>query len=87
MEIGAQLRMMQREQLRRNQAAQVGAALDVVGLGDAAIERLAAQRARVLLEAADQPRELAELRDCAPAAARVRAARPPTGVRPGRIRG
>ena len=54
--------MMQRDQLRRNQTAQLRAALDVVGFGDAAVERLAAQRPRVLLEASDQPRELAQFR-------------------------
>ena len=52
---------MQREQFRRDQPAQIRAALDVVGLGDAAIQRFAAQRARVLLEAADQSRQFAEL--------------------------
>ena len=53
--------MMHREQLGRNQAPQLRAAFDVVGLGHAALDRFAPERARVLLEAADQPRQLAEL--------------------------
>ena len=59
-EIGAQSRVVQRDQLGRNQAAQFVAAFNIVGLGDTAIERAAAQRACVLLETADQPRQLAE---------------------------
>src|SRR5579862_6847990 len=61
MEVVAQRMMMHRDQLGRNHAAQVGAALDVVGLRHAVIEGALAQRARILLEAADHPRELAEL--------------------------
>src|SRR5690242_7785301 len=53
--------MMHREQLGRNQPSQLRAAFDVVGLGHPALHRFAPERARVLLEAADQPRQLAEL--------------------------
>ena len=60
MEIAPQHRMMHREQLGGNQAADLGAELDIVGLGDAALERLALQCARVLLEPPDHPRQLAE---------------------------
>src|SRR5258706_13650856 len=53
--------MMHRDQLGRNHPAEVGAALDVVGLRDAALERALANRAGILLEAPDHPRQLAEL--------------------------
>src|ERR1019366_3845821 len=52
--------VMHREQLGGNQASELGAELDVVGFGDAALERFALQRARVLLEPPDHPRQLAE---------------------------
>src|SRR5262245_13948403 len=53
--------MMHRDQLGWNHAAQIGAALDVVGLCNAALQRLLAQRARILLEAPDHPRQLTQL--------------------------
>ena len=61
MEIALEHGMMHREQLGGNQAAELGAELDVVSFGDAALERLALERARVLLEPPDHPRQLAEL--------------------------
>src|SRR5262249_7612043 len=60
-EVAPQARVMHREQLDRNQAPQLRAALDVISLGHSALHRFAPQRPRVLLEAADQPREFAEL--------------------------
>src|SRR5208337_4544581 len=59
-EIALEHGMMHREQLGRNQASELGAELDVVGFGDAALERFALQRARVLLEPPDHPRQLAK---------------------------
>src|SRR5208283_1334868 len=59
-EIALEDGMMHREQLRRYQAAELGAKFDVVGFGDAALERFALESARVLLEAPDHPRQLAE---------------------------
>src|SRR5579864_8362177 len=61
MKIVAQYRMMHRHQLRRDHPAEVRSALDVVGFRDAALECPAPERARILLEAPDHPREFAEL--------------------------
>ena len=54
--------MMHREQLGRDEPPQLRAAFDVVSFGDAALHRFAPKGARVLLEAADQPRQFASLR-------------------------
>src|SRR6516164_934061 len=53
--------MMKRDQLSGNQAAQFRAALNVIGFCDTTVECTPAQRASVLLEAPDQPREFSEL--------------------------
>src|SRR5271166_1369736 len=69
MEIALEDGMMHREQLGRYQAPELGAELDVVGLGDAALQRLALERAGVLLEPPDHPGQLAQLlvaREAAP---------------------
>ncbi len=73
MEIALQHRMMHREQLGGNQAADFGAELDVVSLGDAALERLALERARLLLEPSDHPRQLTEFLVACQASAELQA--------------
>src|SRR5262249_49468313 len=60
-EVSLESRMTHRQQLRRDQAAQFGAAFDVVGFGHPALHRFAPECASILLETAAQPRQFAEL--------------------------
>src|SRR5439155_13948793 len=61
-EVAPQQRMVQREQLGREQALQVGAELHLEDLLARALERAAAERERLLAHATDDGRELPELR-------------------------